>query len=54
MVRSGILTDHEFEALSPAEAAMLERTTLEMLQKHGQDWLRQQRHGLRQELLTVL
>ena len=53
IVRTGVLSQEEFDELSPTEQAGVERTTADLCLRYGEDFMRRDRERLRYELFLV-
>ena len=53
VVRTGVLTQEEFDDLSPPEQAEIERTTADLIHRYGEDFLRRGRERHRADLRIV-
>jgi hypothetical protein len=52
-VRLGILTQAEFDELSPTTHALIEASARELQARYGTDWLVKERDRLRDELSII-
>jgi len=53
IVRTGVLSQEEFDALSPPEQAEVERTTEDLCLRYGEEFMRRGRERHRYELFLV-
>jgi hypothetical protein len=53
IVRTGVISLEEFDALSPTEQVEVEQTTADLCLRYGEDFLRRDKERLRYELFLT-